>query len=67
MSSFLGWDVNDWLVQQRQASPEAGLQAIEQLRATLTTDDPAWINLSSDEFVKQQWQALQAKPEAKVG
>ncbi|KAK9469018.1 amidase signature domain-containing protein [Lipomyces arxii] len=65
MVETIGWNISQWLAAQRASSSEEGLARIVAQVATFKPDDVAFISIATPEFLKAQWDQLQAIPNAK--
>ncbi|KAK9463584.1 amidase signature domain-containing protein [Lipomyces oligophaga] len=61
----IGWDLTKWLSTQRASTPEEGLARVIEHVASFPTNDVAFITIATPEFLKTQWEQLQAIPNAK--
>ncbi|KAK9371001.1 amidase signature domain-containing protein [Lipomyces kononenkoae] len=65
MVATIGWTITEWLDAQRASSSEEGLARIVAQVETFSKDDVAFITIASQDFLKTQWEQLQAIPNAK--
>ena len=60
MTSTTAWTIDQWVEFHRQASPQESYDAVALVVANQKTDDPAWISLALEGYLKHQWEYLQA-------
>ncbi|CAK7914125.1 urea amidolyase [[Candida] anglica] len=55
------WTVREWVQFHYQATPNESYAKLSDLLASQSSDDKAWISLSSEENLQHQWKFLQSR------
>ncbi|WPK25411.1 hypothetical protein PUMCH_002724 [Australozyma saopauloensis] len=60
MTDYIGWTITQWKQFHFDATPDDSLELLQKVLADQSATDPAWISVSSPDFLTHQWQFLQS-------